>query len=115
MTAAARYPGARMRSCRVAIVGCAVDEVELDVDWAQLFLVVRDGESGPGPTDWEVSATTANAARLEPGAHVLRLDLADDHLVSGRAVVRFSDGQRHLFRGDGILAGADLVLAADDA
>lgn len=103
-----------MRSCRVAIVGCAVDDVDLELRWAELFLVVREGESGPGPTDWEVSATTSSDAGLRPGSYVLRLDLADDHLVSGRAVVRFTDGQRHLFRGDGVLAGADLVLAADD-
>jgi hypothetical protein len=101
-----------MRSCRVAIHGCSVDERSLDLGWSQLFLVVRDDATGPGPNDWEASLTTPEGQRLEPGEHVLRLRLADEHVVSGRALLRFSDGRRHLFRGDGALAGADLVLDA---
>jgi hypothetical protein len=99
-----------MRSCRVAIEGCSVDDRRLDLGWSQLFLVVRDEQSGPGPNDWEANLTTPGGEHLAPGGHVLRLRLADEHVVSGRALLRFSDGRRHLFRGDGALAGADLVL-----
>jgi hypothetical protein len=101
-----------VRSCRVAIEECSVDERWLDLGWSQLFLVVRDEQTGPGPNDWEANVTTPEGDRLEPGEHVLRLRLADTHVVSGRALLRYSDGRHHLFRGDGALAGADLVLDA---
>jgi hypothetical protein len=99
-----------MRSCRSAIERCEVGAERLDLGWAQLFLVIRDGDTGPGPNDWEANLTTPDGAHVPPGSHVLRLELADGTVVSGRALLRFSDGQRHLFRGDGTLAGADLVV-----
>jgi hypothetical protein len=99
-----------MRSCRIIIESCTVDEVALELGWAQLFIVVRDGDTGPGPNDWEANLTTPSGVALAPGEYVLRMALADGTTVSGRALLRVSDGERHLFRGDGTLAGADLVL-----
>jgi hypothetical protein len=101
-----------MRSCRLPIERCEVAAEPLDLGWAQLFLVVRQGDTGPGPNDWEATITTPDGARVPPGSHVLRLELADGTVVSGRALLRFSDGRRHLFRGDGALAGADLVVGS---
>lgn len=85
-------------------------EVVLDGDgitYADVFVVVRDGESVPGPNDWEVTLQTVDHHRLPPGGHDLRLDAADGTTLAGRALLRFSDGTRHLFRGDGVLAGFD--------
>ena len=78
---------------------------DLPVSYADVFVVVREGESGPGPDDWEVTVRTPSAHPLEPGVHVLELDALDGSRLSGRALLRFSDGRRHLFRGDGDLVG----------
>ncbi|HEX6570358.1 MAG TPA: hypothetical protein VF015_14405 [Acidimicrobiales bacterium] len=106
-----------MRSTRVLLdrlsagaVGGAEDgaEVVLDADaitYADVFVVVREGESGPGPNDWEVTLETCRDQHLRPGEHDLRLETLDGSRLSGRALLRFSDGTRHLFRGDGRLTG----------
>ena len=70
-----------------------------------MFVVVREGEAGPGPNDWEVTLQTCGEHHLPPGEHVLRIDATDGSHLQGRALLRFSDGTRHLFRGDGRLAG----------
>ena len=83
-------------------------EVTFDPDaitYADLFVVVREGETGPGPNDWEVTLQTCGEHHLQPGEHVLRIDAADGSQLQGRALLRFSDGTRHLFRGDGHLTG----------
>jgi hypothetical protein len=107
----------RVRSTRVLVervaacaVGGATDGAEavLDADglaYADVFVVVREGEAGPGPNDWEVTLQTVDDHHLPPGEHDLRLDAMDGSALSGRALLRFSDGIRHLFRGDGELTG----------
>lgn len=83
-------------------------EVTFDLDaitYADVFVVVREGEAGPGPNDWEVTLQTCGEHHLPPGEHVLRIDATDGSHLQGRALLRFSDGTRHLFRGDGRLAG----------
>jgi hypothetical protein len=92
------------------VVGGAQDgtEVTFDADaitYADVFVVVREGETGPGPNDWEVTLQTAGRRRLRAGEHDLRLEAMDGSVLSGRALLRFSDGTRHLFRGDGRLTG----------
>jgi hypothetical protein len=92
------------------VVGGAEDgaEVSFDADaltYADIFVVVRDGESGPGPNDWEVTLQTSGDRWLRAGEHDLRLEVMDGSVLSGRALLRFSDGTRHLFRGDGRLTG----------
>ena len=78
---------------------------ELDVAYADVFVVVRDGETDPGPNDWEVTAVARGGRRLEPGEHELVVEALDGTTLSGRALLRYSDGHRHLFRGDGHLSG----------
>ena len=73
--------------------------------YADVFVVVREGEAGPGPNDWEVTLQTVDDHHLQPGEHDLRLEALDGSALTGRALLRFSDGTRHLFRGDGHLAG----------
>jgi hypothetical protein len=92
------------------VVGGAEDGAETDFDpaeitYADVFVVVRDGETSPGPNDWEVTLQTRGPRPLRPGEHDLRLEAVDGSLLSGRALLRFSDGSRHLFRGDGTLTG----------
>ena len=84
------------------------DDMDADaISYADVFVVVRDGESAPGPNDWEVTLQTSRDHHLRPGEHELRLDALDGSRLSGRALLRYSDGTRHLFRGDGDLAGWD--------
>jgi hypothetical protein len=76
-----------------------VGDDDLGVAYADVFVVVREGEPGPGPNDWEVTLRTCD--------HDLHLEAADGSHLSGRALLRYSDGSRHLFRGDGHLTGYD--------
>jgi hypothetical protein len=92
------------------VVGGARDgaAVRFDPDaitYADVFVVVRECEPGPGPNDWEVTLHTCGEHHLRPGEHDLRIDATDGSHMAGRALLRFSDGTRHLFRGDGKLAG----------
>jgi hypothetical protein len=75
-----------------------VDGDLVSLGYADVFVVVREGQRGPGPNDWEVTVRT-------PSAHPVELDALDGSRMSGRALLRFSDGRRHLFRGDGDLTG----------
>jgi hypothetical protein len=88
----------------------AVDGVAVDFGYADVFLVVRDSDEGPGPNDWELTVRTAERFGLRPGRHELLAHTADGHEVQGWAVMRFSDGHQHLFRGDGTLDGAAAVV-----
>jgi hypothetical protein len=92
------------------VVGGAHDGAETDfpadaISYADVFVVVRDGEDRPGPNDWEVTLQTSDDHHLDPGEHILRIEAMDGSVLSGRALLRFSDGTRHLFRGDGRLRG----------
>lgn len=94
----------------VEVVGGAEDGARLSIDpdaisYADVFVVVREGESAPGPNDWEVTLQTKREQHLRPGEHDLHIEARDGTVLSGRALLRYSDGIRHLFRGDGRLAG----------
>jgi len=94
----------------VEVVGGAEDGTRVSIDpdaisYADVFVVVREGESLPGPNDWEVTLQTKRAQHLRPGEHDLRIEARDGTLLTGRALLRYSDGTRHLFRGDGRLTG----------
>jgi hypothetical protein len=99
-----------MRSWRVLIEGLAIDEEVVDTSYADLFVVVREGDLEPGPNDWEATVRTAARRHLRPGRYALRATTADGHPVEGAALLRFSDGHRHLFRGDSPLAGVAVVV-----
>ena len=93
------------------VVGGPQDGAETDFDldaitYADVFVVVREGESGPGPNDWEVTLQTSGDRHLDPG----RARPAP----RGRSTARCSragrccgsaTARRHLFRGDGRLTG----------
>lgn len=82
-----------------------VNGQEVVTSYADVFVVIRDGASAPGPNDWEVTARSHNGVSLEPGQHVLQLEGLDGATFTGRALLRFTDGTRLLFRGDGHLSG----------
>jgi hypothetical protein len=89
----------------------SIDGVTVEASYADVFVVVRAGADGPSQTDWEVNVRTPAPLRLPPGRHDLDAVSADGHALSGTTALRFSDGQQHLFRGDGPLAGVAALLA----
>ena len=100
-----------MRSWRLLASALAINEVDVEADYADLFVVLRDGDERPGPNDWEATVTTAERQHIRPGTYELRVDTPDGLVLSGHAILRFTDGHRHLFRGDGELGGIDAALA----
>ena len=100
-----------MRSWRVLLSDVAINEVDVPVRYADVFIVLRDGEEAPGPNDWEATVRTADRQHFPPGTHELRGGTLDEVSLSGHAVLRFSDGHQHHFRGDGLLGGVEGVVA----
>lgn len=97
-----------MRSTRLRLDGVSVGPDHIganDVSYADVFVVVRDDHALPAPSDWEVTLRTGSDHAIAPGQYELRLDAADGTVLRGAAVLRFTDGRRHLFRGDGDLDG----------
>ncbi len=100
-----------MRSWRLLLSEVAINEVDVDVTYADMFVVLRDGDERPGPNDWEATMRTPDHQHLPPGTYELRGGTPDDLTLSGHAVLRFSDGWQHHFRGDGELGGVTDALA----
>ena len=94
-----------MRTTRLLLERLVVNGQEIGTSYADVFVVVREGADVPGPNDWEVTARSDDGVNLAPGQHVLHLEVLDGSTLSGRALLRFSDGSRLLFRGDGHLSG----------
>lgn len=99
-----------MKSWRVLLSEVSVDGVFVEVDYADVFVVVREGEDGPGSTDWEATVRTSERLHLEPGRHTLHLCSVDGHVLEGPAVLRYSDWSQHHFRGDDDLTGISALL-----
>ena len=89
-----------MRTTRLLLGRLSVNGQEIETRYADVFVVLRDDNTAPGPTDWEVTVQAANGVE-----HLLQLEGLDGASLSGRAWLRYSDGTRLLFRGDGQLAG----------
>lgn len=94
-----------MESHRILITHAEIDGIPVDLEYADVFVVVRDGEDAPGPTDWEAQVRTSAHHRVAPARHDLTLTAPDQTVYRGGAITRFSDGRRHLFRGDAELSG----------
>lgn len=99
-----------MRSWRLLAERLAINEVDVEVAYADVFVVLREGDTRPGPNDWEATVRTSQLQHLRPGTYELRVHTPDEHTLSGHAMLRFSDGHQHLFRGDGDLGGVDEAL-----
>jgi hypothetical protein len=100
-----------MRSWRLLLSGLAINEIAVDVDYADLFVVLREGDDTPGPNDWEATVRTSQRQHFPPGTYELRGATPDERSLSGHAILRFSDGHQHHFRGDGHLGGVEGVVA----
>ena len=100
-----------MRSWRLLLRDVAINEIELEVSYADVFVVLREGDHAPGPNDWEATVRTPDHQHVPPGTYELRGASDDDVSLSGHAVRRFSDGRQHHFRGDGHLGGVEHVVA----
>lgn len=100
-----------MRSWRLLASKLAINGVDVDIDYADVFVVLREGDDKPGPNDWEATIRTPERHHLAPDTYDLRVETLDDLVLEGHAVLRFSDGHQHLFRGDGPLRGIEAALA----
>jgi hypothetical protein len=100
-----------MRSWRLLADTLAINEIDVGIAYADVFVVLREGDARPGPNDWEATVRTADRQHLPPGTYELRVGTPDGHELCGHAVLRYSDGAQHLFRGDGELGGVDAALA----
>lgn len=94
-----------MESYRILLSHVDIDGMPVDFHYGDVFVVVRDGRDDPAETDWEVQLRTQQFERVRPARHDLALTQADGVCLRGAAIVRFSDGHRHLFRGDATLQG----------
>jgi len=90
---------------RIVLSHVDLDGVPMGFDYGDVYVVVREGEGGPGPTDWEAQLRTERYEPIRMARYELALTAPDGTCLRGAAIVRFSDGHRHLFRGDGDLDG----------
>jgi hypothetical protein len=100
-----------MRSWRLLLSTIAINEIPVEADYADVFVVLREGDAHPGPNDWEATVRTTDRQHVRPGTYELSADTPDGHTLSGHAVLRYSDGNQHHFRGDGPLGGIDNAIA----
>ena len=100
-----------MRSWRLLLSDLALNEVDVAVSYADVFVVLREGDDRPGPNDWEATVRTPDRHHLAPGTYELRGGTPDARSLSGHAILRFTDGHQHHFRGDGPLRGLDDAIA----
>ncbi len=96
---------AAVETHRILLHHVDVDGLPVEFDYADVYVVVREGRTAPAPTDWEAQVRTNQFERISPGRHDLALTSPDGACLRGSAFVRFSDGHRHLFRGDDDLDG----------
>ncbi|MDZ7675668.1 MAG: hypothetical protein U5K30_11440 [Acidimicrobiales bacterium] len=94
-----------MESYRIIADHVDVDGAPVDCSYADMFVVLRDGAEHPAPTDWEAQIRTDRRVPMAKGRRDLAFRVPDGSCLRGAAFVRFSDGHRHLFRGDGDLRG----------
>lgn len=94
-----------MESYRILLAHVDIDGIPVTFDYADVFVVVREGADEPAPTDWEAQLRTDQYHRLAMARHDLAMTVPDGTCLRGAAIVRFTDGHRHLFRGDATLQG----------
>lgn len=88
-----------MESYRIIANHVDLDGMPVDVGYADVFVVVREGREHPAPTDWEAQFRTDHHVSVAMARHDLAFSVPDGTLLRGAAILRFTDGHRHLFRG----------------
>ncbi len=94
-----------MESYRIIAQSVDLDGVPVTAGYADVFVVIREGNEAPAPTDWEAQVHTEQRLSVAMARHDLAFSIPDGTVLRGAAIVRFSDGFRHLFRGDDHLVG----------
>lgn len=94
-----------METHRILVAEVDIDGSDVDFHYGDVFVVLRDGAEEPAPTDWEATVRTHQRHHVTPDRHHLTFAIPDGTVLRGTAIVRFTDGHRHLFRGDGPLDG----------
>ena len=94
-----------MESYRIIASHADIDGAPIEFSYADVFVVLRGGAPFPAATDWEAQIHTEGTVSIAQSRHDLAFEIADGTCLRGPAIVRFSDGHRHLFRGDGDLDG----------
>lgn len=103
-----------MRSFRIVASHIDIDGIPIQFEYGDVFVVLReDGDTEPAPSDWEVQIRTGQFHAVTAARHELALSSVDGSTIRGTAIVRFSDGHRHLFRGDSALDGFDGTAGVD--
>lgn len=102
-----------MESYRIIASHADVDGVPVEFSYADVFVVLREGAPFPAATDWEAQIHTDRVVPIAQSRHDLAFEIADGSSLRGPAIVRFTDGHRHLFRGDGDLDGFVREVAPD--
>lgn len=95
-----------MHTERILVTHAEIDGIPVDVDYGDVFVVLRAAEDRtPEPTDWEAQLRTPGLHRVTQSLHQLTLTSPDGVVYRGEVITRFTDGRRHLFRGNGFLDG----------
>src|SRR3546814_13385810 len=100
-----------MRSWRLLLQRVAINEVAVEVAYADVFVVLREGDERPGPNDWEATVRTSDRQHFPPGTYELSAETLDDISLSGHAVLRYTAGHHHTFRADGDPGGVAAPVA----
>lgn len=103
-----------VESYRIMLSHVDVDGLPVEFHYGDVFVVVREGDDRPSPTDWEAQLRTEQFHPLTSARHQLAMTVPDGTCLRGGAIVRFSDGHRHLFRGDDHLDGFVREQLPDD-
>lgn len=99
------YGRGLVESYRIIANHVDLDGIPVDVGYADVFVVIRDDEARPARTDWEAQFHTDQHLPVTMARHDLAFAIPDGTFLRGAAIVRFTDGYRHLFRGDDDLDG----------
>ena len=80
----------RVETYRILLSHVDIDGVPVEFDYGDVYVVVREGDAGPGPTDWEAQLRTEQyqpmlLARHEPSGATYSPPAAPQRAVGGGA------------------------------
>jgi hypothetical protein len=55
-----------MRSWRLLADTLAINEIDVGIAYADVFVVLREGDARPGPNDWEATVRTVTSSAATP-------------------------------------------------
>src|SRR3546814_6453490 len=81
---------APMRSWRLLLQRVAINEVAVEVAYADVFVVLREGDERPGPNDWEATVRTSDRQHFPPGTYELSAERSEEHTSELQSLMRIS-------------------------